>query len=53
MAFKAKLRKIIRTIGYKVTFEDRRPFGDVTMRFWEPRNFIGRLHSWFMSRKGA
>lgn len=41
------MNKVIRDIGYKVTFEDRHPFGEVTMRFWEPKNIVGRLCSWY------
>ena len=42
------LNDLIRKYCYKVTFIDRRPFGEVTMRFWEPKNIVGRIHSLIM-----
>lgn len=43
------IRRIINKIGYKVTMVDRRPFGEVTMRWLEPKNIIGRIDSWIRS----
>lgn len=45
------LSKWIRKHCYKVTMVDRRPFGEVTMRFLEPKNIIGRLYSWYKARR--
>ena len=40
------IKKCIKKYGYKVTMVDKRPFGEVTIRFLEPKNIIGRVDSW-------
>jgi len=45
------LERFIRKHGYKVTMIDRRPFGEVTMRFFEPKNTMGRIHCRWQSAK--
>lgn len=41
------MRQWINKYGYKATMVDRRPFGDITMRFLEPKNIIGYIDSWW------
>jgi len=40
------IRRWIKKYGYKVTLIDKSPFGDVTMRFLEPKNIIGYIDNW-------
>lgn len=46
----ASMRRWLNKHGYKVTMVDRRPFGTITMRILEPKNILGRLHSWARTR---
>jgi len=50
--FSRYMRRLINYTGYKVTMIDRRPFGEITMRFLGPRNFIGHIDNWLQKKFG-